>query len=160
MDDEQPTPSDSEDDVDHEVEGGAASSQEDDVVVRFDTSGLFEPGIPIIERNWLNIDPNFMQPKKMCAVNQFVHIVSELDDPYISTSSELVLLGTGSSLPEHFRWMIYCIEMVRFISGLLPLCLTVFFTDKSPSFDQRILHSNPGDHTGAQGGHRQTDGEM
>lgn len=73
---------------------------------------LHNPGLPCINKPWLDIPDQFMKPKTMCAVNQFVHIVSELDTPYLSTSCELVLFGTGTSFPEHFRWMVYCMEMV------------------------------------------------
>lgn len=74
---------------------------------------LQQTGLPVVERGWLSVPEEMMLPKKMCAVNQFVHMVPGLDDPYISTSCELVLFGTGTAIPEHFRWMIYCMEMVR-----------------------------------------------
>lgn len=77
-----------------------------------DFSELRTPGIECEDKNWMVIPSELMNPKKMCAVNQFVHVVSELSDPYHSTSCELVLFGTGTAMPEHFRWMIYCMEMV------------------------------------------------
>lgn len=78
-----------------------------------------EPGIMDPVTEWLTIPLQFIKPKTMCAVNQFVHIVSELDDPYVSSTCELVLVGTGSSIPEHFRMMIYCMEMVIWNSGCI-----------------------------------------
>jgi hypothetical protein len=65
-----------------------------------------------VKNDWLSVPEFFMNPKRMCAVNQFVHVTSELDGSYLSSSCELVLFGTGTSLPEHFRWMIYVTEMV------------------------------------------------
>ena len=66
-----------------------------------------------VEEGWLQIPDQFISPKTMCAVNQFVHVVSELSDLYMSSTCELVLFGTGTSIPEHFRWMIYLAEMVN-----------------------------------------------
>jgi hypothetical protein len=81
--------------------------------IHVDMQSFREPDIEMIENNWLQIPDEFINPKKMCAVNQFVHIVQELDDSYYSTSCELVLLGTGNSMPDHFRYMIYCVEMIN-----------------------------------------------
>jgi hypothetical protein len=83
-----------------------------DVAIPIDIRSLHQPVIDMVSRGWLKIPAEFIEPKKMCAVNQFVHVVSELDDTFFSTSCELVLVGTGNSIPEHFRYMIYCMEMV------------------------------------------------
>lgn len=66
------------------------------------------------KQNWLELPDAFIKPPKMCSVNQFVHIVHKIGHHYLSSSCELVLFGTGNSMPEHFRWMIYCMEMVIF----------------------------------------------
>jgi len=117
---------DSDDDLNDLAQESArfSPSQIDAEVV--DSSVLYQPGISPIDRGWLKIDPMLMKPKKMCAVNQFVHIVQELDDPYLSSSCELVLVGTGTSIPEHFRWMVYCMEMVGFNYGSSLCFLTLF----------------------------------
>jgi|LauGreDrversion4_2_1035121.scaffolds.fasta_scaffold410102_2 hypothetical protein len=65
-----------------------------------------------VQKEWLTIPDFFMNPKRMCAVNQFVHVTSDLDCSFLSSSCELVLFGSGTALPEHFRWMIYVTEMV------------------------------------------------
>lgn len=65
-----------------------------------------------VDNAWLEIPSTLMEPKVMCAVNQFTHIVSEVDETLHSTDCELVLFGSGSSIPEHFRWLIYCVHMV------------------------------------------------
>lgn len=66
------------------------------------------------KQDWLELPDAFIKPPKMCSVNQFVHIVHKIGHHYLSSSCELVLFGTGNSMPEHFRWMIYCMEMVMF----------------------------------------------
>ena len=67
------------------------------------------------KKDWLQLHDAFIKPPKMCSVNQFVHIVSKIGHHYLSSSCELVLFGTGNSMPEHFRWMIYCMEMVMLL---------------------------------------------
>jgi hypothetical protein len=76
------------------------------------TNDLEIDNLELIDEGWLKIPEQFIAPKTMCAVNQFVHVVSELSDLYMSNTCELVLFGTGTSIPEHFRWMIYLTEMV------------------------------------------------
>jgi len=84
-----------------------------DAPMMIDLHALHNTHLELIQNEWLKIPDDFVKPKKMCAVNQFVHIVTELDESFFSTSCELVLFGTGNSIPDHFRYMIYCMEMVN-----------------------------------------------
>ena len=65
-----------------------------------------------VNTNWLTIPFEIMNPKKMCAVNQFVHIVDHLGVEYNSHANELVLVSCGTTVPDHFRWMIQCVSTV------------------------------------------------
>jgi|GEM_PF-4089970 len=69
----------------------------------------------VISTSWLNIPDEVMNPKKMCAVNQFVHIVDKLGIEFNPHANELVLVSSGTTVSEHFRWMIHCINSVRSI---------------------------------------------
>jgi len=89
------------------------SQHAEDISRNIDISGLYSESLPVASRPWLSIPESFLKPMKMCAVNQFVHIVPELNESYMTHTCELVLFGTGSSIPEHFRHMVYCMEMVR-----------------------------------------------
>jgi len=69
--------------------------------------------LPIIEEKWLEIPEELMNPKKMCAVNQFVHIVDKLEVEFCSYTNELVLVSCGTTVSDHFRWMIHCVNAVK-----------------------------------------------
>lgn len=72
------------------------------------------------EEDWLNIPSCFVNPLKICGVNQFVHVMSpeQIGDPYISYSAELSLVGVGTQIPLHFRWMVYCVWVLNQVSSL------------------------------------------
>jgi len=74
---------------------------------------LQSEGLEVIDMHWFDMPKRFIQPKTMCAVNQFVHVVDSLSPLFLSTSCELVLFGVGLSIPEHFRWMIHVTEMIN-----------------------------------------------
>jgi len=57
-----------------------------DLPRELDMSPLRNYGLPALRKHWMNVSVAFMEPKKMCAVKQFVHIMSEIGDPYVSTS--------------------------------------------------------------------------
>ena len=57
-------------------------------------------------------------PLKMCAVNQFVQLMQPANDPYISTSCELVLVFKGTQVPEHFRMMVYAMDCLNKMPSL------------------------------------------
>lgn len=71
-----------------------------------------ETGISFTETDWLEVPASLLKPKKICAVNQFVHVVEKLCEQHQPTSCELVLVGRGSTIPDHFRMMIYCMHQV------------------------------------------------
>lgn len=76
------------------------------------TAELHNRGIQLCELGWLSVPSELMHPQKMCSVNQFVHVVDSLTEHIKPHGMELVLVGAGVSIPEHFRWMIYCMHMV------------------------------------------------
>ena len=68
-----------------------------------------------VSTNWLHIPEEIMHPKKMCAVNQFVHIVDKIGIEFFSHANELVLVSSCTTVSDHFRWMIQCVNTVRFL---------------------------------------------
>jgi hypothetical protein len=73
---------------------------------------------PVQSETWLSIPDEMMNPKKMCAVNQFVHIVSEPHPDFLPYIEELVLIHHGPTIPEHFRSMVQCINIVNSASSI------------------------------------------
>ena len=66
----------------------------------------------VIREEWLRLPDFYTEPLRMCAVNQFVHCVRSLDSRYLPNSAEYVLVGTGTSMPDHFHQWIYCMHQV------------------------------------------------
>ena len=79
----------------------------------------------VVRKGWLTLPMAYMKPLQMCAVNQFVHCVTTLDSRFLSSGSEYVLVGTGSSMPDHFHQWIYCMHQV----------IRKYFSDISPCAD-------------------------
>jgi hypothetical protein len=75
---------------------------------------LYQAGIDVIRKDWLQLPSEYMRPLRMCAVNQFVHCLDKLDSRYLSHGPEYVLVGTGTSMPKHFHMWIYCMHQVSF----------------------------------------------
>lgn len=67
---------------------------------------------------WLQIPEELMKPKKMCAVNQFVHIVNDSRPDDFAYFDEYVLVHFGPTIPDHFRWMVQCINHVNSASSI------------------------------------------
>ena len=83
---------------------------------------LHQTGVPVIQKDWLIPPEKYMKPLLMCAVNQYVHCVDSLDSRYLSHGAEYVLVGTGTSMPPHFHWWIFCMQKVRSVSQFADVC--------------------------------------
>jgi len=101
---------------------------------------LHTTGIEIVRRDWLQLPEMYTKPLRMCAVNQFVHCEINLDERYLSTGAEYVLVGKGSSMPKHFHMFAYCMEQVSFrISrSRCDSMLTSVFSAQSEAVHQRL----------------------
>lgn len=69
-------------------------------------------------QTWLEIPDNLMNPKKMCAVNQFVHIIPDLRPDDQAYLDEYVLVHYGPTIPDHFRWMVQCMNYVNLATSI------------------------------------------
>jgi len=111
----------------------------------------------IMRRDWLELPSCYMRPLKMCAVNQFVHCVDKLDSRFLSTGPEYVLVGSGTSMPDHFHWWIYCMHQVNRVQNITGCVVPVTDTTrlvkvsksgKSKAYDvtgieRKVVHYGP-----------------
>jgi hypothetical protein len=80
-------------------------------------AALRRPLLGLLSRNWIRVP--FQYQNRTCSVTQFVHCLTKLDGMrHLPTGATYVLLGKGWTMPDHFRWWVYCMHRVNRLDSL------------------------------------------